>query len=253
MVKQRNYSVTSIIPLRFNFFAKTLLLSILLALVSVFLNPTILFAAEGYSEINNALFDNSHMGNIKEEGKLNYQYKKIDNKSKDIINDNVSVIVTNVTDKGNVDQAYEFFTGEKKIKFQNRTNQRGNGLFMMFLEKDVHELERQTEGSWRHFQRRIRWAMASTDTKREEIEINHNNKTIKAVKYTFQPYIKDKKTDRYGVYLNKYYSFTLSDEIPGSLYEIHTTVPKNNKWKEGDEVIVDERITFSEFVPSSGS
>lgn len=208
---------------------------------------TQLFAADGYSEINNVLFDSPHMQNIKVPGSLNYLYKKtgINEPAKE---DSVTVNITNITDSGRTDQAYDFFTAENKRPYQDRNNQSGNGVFMLFLEWDVHELERATSGSWRYFQRRIRWAMAAGAAKKEVL-ISYQDKKLKGTQYIIQPYANDEKIVRYGLHANKYYTFTLSDEIPGTIYEVRTIVPKTKIWQEGDELLTDERITFTGFTP----
>ncbi len=206
-----------------------------------------LLAADELSEINNALFDNTHMQNITVPGKLHYLYKKTAVKEQ-YKEDSVTVNVTNISDKGRTDQAYEFFTGENRLPYQNRTKLQGNGIFMLFLERDVHQLQRQSGGSWRHFQRRIRWAMAA-GAEKKEILINYHGKELKATQYIIQPYANDEKSVRYGVYANKYYIFTLSDDIPGTIYEVIAIVPKDKIWQKGEAIVSDERITFTDFTP----
>ena len=209
---------------------------------------TQLFAEEGYSEVNNALFDSPHMQNIKVPGSLSYQYKKTAT-NEQAKEDSVTVNITNISDAGRTDQAYDFFTGENKLPYQNRTKLSGNAIFMLFLERDVHELERQTSGSWRHFQRRIRWAMAAEAAKKEVL-ITYQGKELNGTKYIIQPYADDEKSARYGAHANKYYTFTLSDGIPGTIYEVRSIVPKTETWQEGDALITDERITFTDFTPN---
>lgn len=206
-----------------------------------------LFAEEGYSEINNALFDNPHMQNIKVPGTLIYSYQKT--RTDEVpIKDIVSVDINNITATGRTDQTYNFFTGKNKRPYQSRTNQSGNGIFMLFLEWDVHQLERETEGSWRHFQRRIRWAMAE-GAKKKQVQIIYNGNSVEGTQYTIQPYADDEKSARLGSYANKYYSFTLSKEIPGMIYQVRTVIPEEKKWVEGDKSISVESITFTGFKP----
>lgn len=224
-----------------------------LALLFVFLTASFLGltanAAEEYSELNLMLFDKAHMKNLPGPGELRYKFTQHEG-NKVTMEDDVIVAVSNLYEKELSDQEYTFFTGANNLHFEKRLKQRGNALFILFLEHDVRLLQHQTKGSWRHFQRRIRWGMADkTNTTREEVDIDYKGKVIKGVKYTFQPYVSDKDSDRYGIYHNKYYSFTLSDEIPGTLYELRTVVPKTKTWKEGETFISDERLVFSEFIP----
>ena len=220
--------------------------SFLLIIVVVFISAVV-NAAEGYSEINNALFDSPHMKNIKSPGKILYFFKSITDNQ--ILEDKISITITNIRKEGHSDQAYSFLSGEKKKSYPSRNNVVGNGVFMYFLEKDVHDLEKKTGGSWRHFQRRIRWAMAA-GADQKEIGINYNNISIKAIQYTIQPYSNDKDTKRYGTYANKYYQFTLSKDIPGMIYKVRTFVPKTERGKEGNGPIEDVSITFKQFQPA---
>lgn len=204
------------------------------------------FAADGFSEINNALFDSAHMKNISEPGTISYQYIKTQT-GKNNRQDTIKVNVKNLSKSGRTDQSYDFFTGEHKRPYTARSNVLGNAIFMLFLEWDIHELERETEGSWRHFQRRIRWAMAK-GAQKKGVEINHNGEIIKGIEYSIQPYANDKKSKRYGSYANTYYIFTLAENIPGTIYEIRVIVPKEKNWKEGDEVLSEKHISYKDFV-----
>ncbi len=216
-----------------------------------FLMSAQVFAVAGFSEANNALFDSPHMKNVTSEGILHYAYKK-ESYIEDPTTDTVDVGIKNIRNTGRNDQHFEFFTGEHKRPYLDRDNQSGNGVFVMFLEWDVHELERQTKGSWRHFQRRIRWALAGGAVK-TDVMVEYKGEQIKAVQYSIKPYVNDKNKTRYGLYANKYYIFTLSDDIPGTIYQIRTIVPDGKVWKEGDAILTDESITFTGFTSLAGS
>ena len=205
------------------------------------------FSAEDYSDINNALFDSPHMKNIRSPGVLEYAYKSIINTK--VIEDKITITVSNIQKNGRTNESFSFFSGDKKRKYPDRENVIGNAVFMYYLEKDVHDLEKKTGGSWRHFQRRIRWAMAAGAAKKE-INIDYNGEKITATQYTIQPFANDKDKKRYGSYVNKYYRFILSKDIPGMIYKIVTFVPKTEKWKEGDALLEDESMTFKSFNPT---
>lgn len=243
MIKTQ-YSHTLIPSSLFQNTKSTFFAYLLLLMVS-----TPLMAEKGFSDINNDLFDSPHMKNIKKAGKLNYVFTS--NHGDKNINDTARIDVTNIRDNFRTDQKYFFFTKESNKPFSARTNMLGNGIFMLFLEWDIHDLERSTEGSWRHFQRRIRWAMAKNPTK-EAIEIDYQGKKVKGFQYTIQPYADDKNSSRYGDYANKFYTFKFSDEIPGTIYQIRTITPKSKTWKEGDKVVSDAQLTFTNFIANTG-
>ncbi len=231
------------LKLNTSYLYKSLLTCLVFLMASILSLP--IMAENGFSDINNDLFDSPHMKNIKKEGSLNYIF--ISKHGEKTIKDTARIDITNIRNNFRTDQKYFFFTKKNNKPFSNRTNMLGNGIFMLFLEWDIHDLERKTKGSWRHFQRRIRWAMAKNPPKKE-VEINYQGKKIKGIQYTFQPYADDKNSKRYGDYLNKYYIFTLSKEIPGTIYQIRTITPETKTWTEGDKVIAEARLTFAEFI-----
>lgn len=206
---------------------------------------TTVSAAPGFSEVNNVLFDKSHMKNIEQPGTITYNYKK-ESFVEDSRDDQVQVMVSNIRNTGRRDIAFEFFTGEYKRPYEPMENQRGNGVFALYLEYDIHEMQRLTGGEWRYFQRKLRWSFAEGGDKKE-VDIDYNGKTVKGVQYTVQPYVNDPKNARYKLYANKYYIFTMSEAIPGEIYQVRTVVPDGKTWSEGEPALVDESITFESF------
>lgn len=202
-------------------------------------------AAPGFSEVNNVLFDSAHLDNISEPGVLTYDYEK-ESVVDDSREDTIKVAVSNIRNTGRRDLAFEFFTGKYKRPYEMMENQRGNGVFVLFLEYDIHEMNRLTGGEWRYFQRKIRWAFAE-GAQKKEVDIDYNGKTVKGTQYILQPYADDPKNQRYKLYAGKYYIFTLSEEIPGEIYQIRTVVPDGESWSEGEPTLVDESITFAGF------
>lgn len=203
------------------------------------------YAISGFSEINNELFDKAHLKNITVPGTLHYKYKKesfVDGEREDTID----VIVTNIRNTGRKDTEFEFFTGDDNRPYMDRDNQQGNGVFVLYLEFDIREMERLTGGDWPYFQRKIRWALAK-GAATKDVEIDYQGKKVKATQYTIQPYVNDPKNARYSLYAGKYYIFTLSEEIPGEIYQIRTVVPDGKTWQEGDEFLTEEVLTFSGF------
>lgn len=204
-------------------------------------------AVTGFSEVNNELFDKPHLKNIQQPGTLHYSYKKqsfIDGQREDTID----MAVTNIRNTGRCDTHFEFFTGEHNRPYEDRNNQQGNGVFVLFLEFDIHELERLTGGDWPYFQRKIRWALAAGADKKE-VEIDYQGKKVKGVQYMIQPFINDPKNSRYSLYAGKYYMFTLSEEIPGEVYQVRTIVPDGKTWKEGEQFLTEEVVTFTGYEP----
>lgn len=220
---------------------KQLLPLLLGAFLTVFTGAV--FAVAGFSEVNNALFDSAHLKNIKQPGVLHYKFAK-KSFTEGERDDTIDVTVSNIRNTGRADLHFDFFTGKFNRPYMDLENQQGNGIFVYFLEYDVHEMNRLTGGEWRYFQRKIRWAFAAGGT-RKDIQIDYKGKQVPAIQYIIQPYANDEKNDRYKLYANKYYIFTLSDAIPGGVYQVRTIVPDGDKWQEGQAALVDESVTFT--------
>jgi hypothetical protein len=205
------------------------------------------FAEPGFSEVNNELFDKAHLKNITQPGTLTYKYKK-ESFVEDSREDTIKVHVSNIRNTGRSDLSFDFFTNQYKRPYEPMENQRGNGVFVLFLEFDVHEMKRLTGGEWRYFQRKLRWALAA-GAEKKQVDIDYKGKKVKGTQYIVQPYINDPKNARYKLYASKYYIFTLSEDIPGEIYEVRTIVPDGDTWQEGQAALVDESITFESYKP----
>ena len=205
------------------------------------------FAEPGFSEVNNELFDKAHLKNITQPGTLTYKYKK-ESFVEDSREDTIKVHVSNIRNTGRSDLSFDFFTNQYKRPYEHMENQRGNGVFVLFLEFDVHEMKRLTGGEWRYFQRKLRWALAA-GAEKKQVDIDYNGKKVKGTQYIVQPYINDPKNARYKLYASKYYIFTLSEDIPGEIYEVRTIVPDGDTWQEGQAALVDESIIFESYKP----
>lgn len=205
------------------------------------------FAEPGFSEVNNELFDKAHLKNITQPGTLTYKYKK-ESFVEDSREDTIKVHVSNIRNTGRSDLSFDFFTNQYKRPYEPMENQRGNGVFVLFLEFDVHEMKRLTGGEWRYFQRKLRWALAA-GAEKKQVDIDYNGKKVKGTQYIVQPYINDPKNARYKLYASKYYIFTLSEDIPGEIYEVRTIVPDGDTWQEGQAALVDESIIFESYKP----
>lgn len=148
-------------------------------------------AVTGFSEVNNELFDKAHLKNVNQPGVLHYKYKKqsfIDGEREDTID----MTVTNIRNTGRRDTHFEFFTGAHNRPYLDRNNQQGNGVFVLYLEFDIHELDRLTGGEWAYFQRKIRWALAKGAVKKD-VEFAYQGEQIKGIQYIIQPFANDPK------------------------------------------------------------
>ena len=151
-----------------------------------------------------------------------------------------------VNDDGSKDAQLEFFTADRRQDAgrDNLTNVTGNPVIGIYMQGDVVEMNRITDGHWRYFQRRIKLAI-SDDAKISPVDIDFNGKTIEGEKIAFHPYLKDPRRKDFARFADKSYEFIFSDSIPGSLYQIRTVIPDNSK--KGGEALIEETLTLKSY------
>ena len=80
------------------------------------------------------------------------------------------------------------------------------------------------------------------------VNVQLDGRTVDAVEITVRPYDQDPLQRRFAAYADKTYSFTLSPEVPGTVYEMRTTMydPKAKAaGKEPPPPLIQETLTFS--------
>jgi hypothetical protein len=85
-------------------------------------------------------------------------------------------------------------------------------------------MERLTGGKPGYFRKAIRLALARS-ARVAQTHVSHGGRALTASEITIAPYLDDPLKDRIGRYAGKTYVFTLSPEVPGGIYSLHTIVP----------------------------
>ena len=113
---------------------------------------------------------------------------------------------------------------------------------MAFLQYDVHGMSQLTQGSWRHFQNRIKQAFAE-DAVIRQTNLNVQGQEIKGTEVTIYPYVNDPQRHRFENLAGKFYVFSLSEDVPGTIFQIRTIVPSVNATKS-ENPLIQEVLTF---------
>jgi hypothetical protein len=92
-------------------------------------------------------------------------------------------------------------------------------------------MKRMTGGSTSYFRKRIRLALAEAASM-ETVALSYAGRQLEGRKIVIRPYLQDPMQEKMQKYLAKNYVFILSDAIPGSIYQIRTTVPAE---QQGDQ------------------
>lgn len=126
-------------------------------------------------------------------------------------------------DEATFDVNVTLFPGTRNLPIGPITSTSFNPLLVIFFQRDVNQMGRNTGGSNHYFRNVIRHAMGAPGHQTEtEIKIDWQGREVAATRVSFQPFIKDENRTRMKSFASKTYAVTLAPELPGGLYEIST-------------------------------
>ena len=190
-----------------------------------------------FSLANNLLFFSDHLKTIKEPKSLNYQFEK-KGSMEEGFTDNINIEIKESTEDKGKTVGITYFTGDRQRQVPDTENATGNPLIMLFLQRDVREMARLTGGHWRHFQKQIKLALEN-NAEVKDVKLTREDETIQATEITIRPYIEDPQANKFKQYSKKYYVFTLTNQVPGMLYEIRTVLTDDK-----EKMLLEESITY---------
>lgn len=195
-----------------------------------------------FSEAESKLWLNDHLANIDRPVRIYYEFLK-SGSYEEGFSDSVYLDILKVNEDGSKDAALEFFTADRQQTSipDNLTNITGNPVLGIYMQGDVYEMNRLTNGSWRHFQRQIKLAF-SKEAIIEPVTFELDGKKIKGEKISISPYINDPHRQQFMEFSHKRYEFIFSDNVPGTLYQIKTIIPDNSS--PDKEPLILETLTF---------
>lgn len=179
-----------------------------------------------FSPANTLLFATNHMQTVKPEQTLVYDVQQ-SGSMVEALKDTVTMKLA-TKDATHKETAIEFMTGEHNRWVPPFTNPEGNPVLMLFLQNDIHDMERINGGQWRHFQKYIKFALENSDV--SETSFSYAGKTLQGKKVSIQPYLNDPEKGKFTnqAFANKQYEFIVSAEVPGGIYKIVTDVPSSS-------------------------
>jgi hypothetical protein len=194
------------------------------------------------------LWMSDHLANINRPSKLRYAFRKTGTLEEGFT-DTVDLTISEIPKDGGRTGQVNFFTGGRHQDAPVQKYLHGNPVLGQYLQGDVHEMSRLAEGGWPHFQRRLKLAFAETAVV-EPVVFEHQGKRFEGQKIRVMPYTTDPRRDQYPRFVGKVYEFIFADQIPGSLYQIHTLVPAELKGgvQASESSLIEETLTFVEAV-----
>lgn len=178
------------------------------------------------------LFETDHLARIKAPATLVYEFRKVSN-VEPAFTDNVQLELSR--DKGQLHAELHFLSGEHKRDLPGIDDVHGNPVLLGFLERDIAEMKRLTGGSVGYFRKRIRMALANGAQVTPE-RISYQGKTVEARAVRIRPYLDDPLHARFENYVRKTYTFVISDQVPGGVYRLSTSLANTGAERAGTVV-----------------
>lgn len=206
-------------------------------------------AAQSVSPAETLLFETDHLARLKAPATLVYAFRKESNVEPGF-KDEVRLELAKVN--GKLSATLHFLTGEHKQDIPALEEAHGNPVLLGFLEHDIAEMKRLTGGSTSYFRKRIRMALAEGAQVTLQ-PITYQGKTVQAQAVRIQPYLNDPMHARFEKYLRKTYTFVLSEQVPGGLYQLQSSLGKpeavRTAAKPADAPVIDETLTLISVTP----
>lgn len=190
------------------------------------------------SPANQVLFTTNHLASITEPAKLTYDFEKKGSLEKGFT-DEVEAEVTDSATPGRKDIRFRFLTGKNYMEFPPYLSVKGNPVAILFLERDVQQMQRLTGGNALYFRGRILNALAGS-AEVKPVTFTYDGKSYDGREIRIEPYLHVDLIDRFPNYEHKVYTFILSKDIPGGFYRVSAMTPGPSP----DAPLTDESITF---------
>lgn len=198
------------------------------------------FAGDEPSKAEILLFQTNHLAFLENTSRLTYEFHKQGDLEPGF-GDRVEIVVNARDGKKSVSTNY--LSGSHKSDFPAVDDAHGNPVLMYFLERDIREMQRLTGGHWIFFKKRIRMALAD-DAIVRPVSFLYDGAEAKGQEVRITPFAGDPLRPKFEKFADKYYVFTLSDAVPGGVYQLRAVVPPE-KTTGAEKPLMEETLTFS--------
>ena len=184
-----------------------------------------------FSEAETRMWMTDHLRSLTQPLTLHYEFHKTGSLEPEFnFDDKVELKIEKINADGSKSGSVQFFNGEHSFPAPPMENSTVNPVLGHYLYGDVMQMNRLTDPNgearerWRYFQRRIKFALAdAADVK--AVTFDFDGRARQGYEISFTPYVNDPKRNLFEKFAHKRYTVTVSDELPGYLYRIETTVP----------------------------
>ena len=205
-----------------------------------------LWAAEPLpvSEAEKQTFMADQLRNVEPGAVLNYAFRKTGSLEQGYDDKVVLSVKSAASGHGKIVGA-EFLTGEHRVELPEVGDVQGNPVILYFLERDVREMQRITKGKSGYYRKRVRLAFAEAANIRP-VRFTYSGREIAGNEISIEPYRDDPARSRFERFANKTYVITLSDQVPGGVYSLRTTMrEKPDAPDPANKPMLEETLTLT--------
>lgn len=195
----------------------------------------------GITAAERRIFLDDHFANTPMPGTLTYRYQRSGTLESGW-EDGVTVRARRVDGKVTAD--VDFLSGERRLQIPPADDMRGNPVILHFLERELREMNRLTRGSMSYYRKRIRMALAAGPAVRP-IEVALAGARHRCGQVRIDPYVGDPAASRFEAWTDRYYMFTLCDDLPGAVARLEAVLPG----RQGAADRLTDRLEWSGFEP----
>lgn len=175
-----------------------------------------------FSVAEKKLFVDDHLRGVPASTTLEYEYAKRGSLESPV-DDSARVIVGPASEGSVPSVKVQYLSKTLALELGDIDVANANPVILYFLEHDIREMQRLTGGSTYYFRKRIRMALAEGgQVTTPAVDVGSHR--VATTQIRIAPYRDDPARSRYEKFADKIYVFTLSDEIPGKVVELHSEV-----------------------------
>lgn len=202
-------------------------------------------AQDKISDAETRLFLTEHLKNVSVKTALEYKFERTGSLERNF-EDKVVVGIT-PSPKGKAVHV-EFLSGQNRFNMQDVEGATGNPVLLSFLEREIKEMNRLTKGPVNYFRQTIRKALAS-GAEVKPVAFKLNGKDLSGWQIMVAPYENDQARARFERFSNKAYVFTLSEQVPGGVYQLRSIMKERSDQAKAADTAVSpmlvDTLTFA--------
>ncbi len=191
------------------------------------------------------LFDNPYLAAISPPAQLAYRFEHSTADEKTYgksFTDDIKIDVDPPDENHTLNNVtLDIFTDSQNRRIGPLSDVRGNPVVMVFLERAVFQMKRHVPGSLAYLRNIIRKAMRENASV-ENVDIDFGSETVAAKRITIVPFDDEKNPQQFSKFGKKAYHFTVSQAVPGGIFEIVSFLPNPN---HQDEALILDRVVFT--------